>query len=94
MAKNFGIKEAQAAGEFAKTREQKLTVLAVVRMLGMPILLTGEISKKITKLKRKTVKKYTKSNALSKKLASLETDIDIANVEINGLIDTETEWDV
>jgi hypothetical protein len=50
---SFGIKEAERAEEFAKTKEQKETVLAVVRMMNIPITVQKQASKKAKKLEAK-----------------------------------------
>ncbi len=46
----FGIIEAQKAGVFAKTKEQKETVLAVVSMMNIPIVLQKQVDKRTKKL--------------------------------------------
>ena len=46
----FGIIEAQKAEVFAKTKEQKETVLAVVSMMNIPIVLNNQVSKRAKKL--------------------------------------------
>jgi hypothetical protein len=46
----FGLKEAKRAEAFAKTREQKETVLAVVSMLNVPNVLKRQVNKKASKL--------------------------------------------
>lgn len=46
----FGLKEAKRAEAFAKTREQKETVLAVVSMLNVPNVLKSQVNSKTQKL--------------------------------------------
>jgi hypothetical protein len=70
----FGIKEAQAAAVFAKTREQKETVLAVVSMLNIPIVVDKQVNKQAKKLNtqididRKLVAKLKDSVKIAEKL--------------------------
>ncbi len=94
MKKVFGIKEAKAAGEFAITREQKLTVLAVVKMLGLTVKLWKDVDKGVSKLQRKVVKKGNKADRLVNKTRALELDARIINEEVGDLITTREEWDV
>ena len=46
----FGIEEARKAEVFAKTKEQKETVLAVVSMMSIPIVLKKQVEKRTKKL--------------------------------------------
>lgn len=92
MPKTFGIKEAIAAGEFATTKEQRRTVIAVVKMLGLPINLVAQVTKRTLKLKKVTANADKKIVALEKKVEVLEIDRNIDNDEIQGLQQTVAEW--
>ena len=46
----FGIKEAKKAAVFAKTKEQKDTVLAVVSMMNIPIVVSKQANNQAKKL--------------------------------------------
>ncbi len=91
MITRFGIKEAIAAGVFAKTREQKLTVLATMAMLGIKNGISKQIEKKRTKVVNKLVASRTKAKALNVKLEKLgakdvkqtDTLFDLDDVSIN-----------
>jgi hypothetical protein len=94
MKKVFGIKEAKAASEFATTGDQKRTVLAVVRMLGMRVNLVREVDKGITKLTNKGLRKQVKVEKLVKKTRVLELDTRIMGEEIGDLVNTREDWSV
>ncbi len=94
MAKVFGIKEAKAAGEFAKTKEQRLTVLAVVKMLGLPVILQGEVKSKVAKLED-TFKKVTgKAGKLKRKMKTLEGKAKTTVLQKYDIIETGKDWEV
>jgi hypothetical protein len=94
MAKEFGVKEALAAGEFATTTEQKRTVLAVVKMLGLPITFKDQVAKQVGRLTRSTKKLSNKINNLEKQAKALEVTYDTEADEILGLEQTKDEWSV
>lgn len=94
MKKVFGVKEATAASEFATTPDQKRTVLAVVRMLGMTVKLVKDVDKGITKLTNKAVKKQDKVYKLVTKTRALELDTRIMGEEIGDLVNIREDWDV
>ncbi len=56
MIKKFGVKEAKEASKFARTSEQKLTVLATMAMLGI----RNEIKVQLKKVQKKSGGKVTK----------------------------------
>ena len=58
--------------EFAKTKEQKDTVLAVMRVMRIPIKLKDEITNRTTKLFKTIDQKRKKINVLEKKAQTLE----------------------
>ncbi len=81
MPKVFGIEEAKRAEEFASTKEQRDTVLAVSRMFNIPIVIKAQVKARVTKLKltlkkksEKVIKLSTKVNAirLSQRLNEIE----------------------
>lgn len=92
--RKFGIEEALKASEFAKTKEQKLTVLAVVKMMGLPVVLGKEVKKKTVKLATNIAKAVIKINGLQKKISTLDTTIISNDTEREGLLITEKEWTV
>ncbi len=57
--RTFGIKQAKEASKFAVTKEQKMTVLATLAMLG----LRNVVSKGVAKVKRRAEKEVTRLNA-------------------------------
>ena len=70
--KVFGVEEARLSEEFAKTKEQKDTVLAVMRVMRIPIKLKDEITNRTTKLFKTIDQKRKKINVLEKKAQTLE----------------------
>lgn len=94
MIKYFGVTEAIKAGEFAKTREQKLTVLAVVKMMSIPVRLKDEVVTRTTRLVNDITRKVTKIDNLSSKIHSLRTIVIADNVEKDNLRDVQNDWDI
>ncbi len=94
MGKTFGVKEATAASVFARTKEQKLTVLAVVKMLGMPIKLTKEVTKKTRKLGNSLQKSEKKRLRHENKAEVLTCEVIATEDEIENLQTTVAEWTV
>ncbi len=99
MIKVFGVKEAEAAGEFAETKDQKKTVLAVVKMLGLPIKLVAQATNQTHKLSKLITKKRTKiTNAvckvvdLEKKIDRLEDTVDTTEDKIEAVHKTVADW--
>jgi uncharacterized membrane protein YkoI len=72
---SFGIKEAQRAEEFAKTNEQKETVLAVVRMMNIPITVQRQVGKKFKKLEAKICNSIVAVTKLKSKAAKAEAKL-------------------
>lgn len=94
MTKTFGVKEATAAGEFAKTKEQKLTVLAVVKMLGMTVNLTTQVRKQTGKLTATTKAIATKIGKLNSKTIALQTTLGKKTTEKLDLYAIDEDWSV
>ncbi len=101
MGKVFGVKEAQAAEEFAVTSEQKRTVLAVVKMLGMPINLAIEVGKKVAKLDTILGRRASKVAKVHGRIDGLEEKIAILGYEAGRdedareeLLSTQIAWEV
>lgn len=77
MIKAFGIEQAKLASKFAKTVEQKKTVLATMAMLGIKNTLAKKIAKGRTKALNKimvTTKKIKTIRAKLDKVAVKETE--------------------
>ncbi len=69
--KVFGLAEAKRAGEFAKTDDQRKTVLAVVRMFGIPIAVEGQAMRKITNMDEAIKKSGVKISRLKEKMSKV-----------------------
>lgn len=89
MGRKFGIKEAEAAGKFAKSQEQKETVVAMLGLLGIPIILkkqVAKITKKITTKIAKTADNvcniHEKADRLHAKVDRLHAKVDVLEVQI------------
>ncbi len=94
MTKTFGVKEARAADIFAKTKEQRLTVLAVVKMLGITINLKTQVKKQAEKLSTAIITIGKKANKLETKVDFLREKIsDTANTKTNLFL-TAKNWDI
>lgn len=92
MFTSFGVKEAERAGEFAKTKEQKETVLAVVRMMDIPILIIDQVKKQVNRLTKSIDKKHNKTIVLRDKIRDIEH---VRTREVNerhDLNETEGVW--
>lgn len=94
FGKKFGMAMAKRAGEFAKTEEQKRTVLAVVRMLDIPILvkeqcdtLCEKLTSKIGFHNEELIALHDKADVVKHDLQSVETE----HVVTEAL---GTEWDL
>ncbi len=94
MAKVFGLKEARAASEFAKTKEQRLTVLAVVKMLGLPILVHGEAKARVSKLDVSFKNTTTKAGKLKKKIKKLEANAAFDVLQKYDALEVSKDWSV
>lgn len=94
MTKTFGVKEARAAGEFAKTKEQKLTVLAVVKMLGMTVNLTTQVRKQTGKLTATTKAIAAKIGKLQSKTNTLQFTLGRKTTEKLDLYAIDEDWSV
>ena len=88
----FGLKEAQRAGEFAKTKEQRLTVLAVVKMLGMPITVQDEAKQKVTALESVIKRKSLKILKFENKVIEVKSKRLHAELNKIDAIGTSKEW--
>lgn len=89
---SFGIKEAKRAEEFAKTREQKDTVLAVVRMMNIPITLQKQASKKAKKLEGKIVSGNQKFNSLKNKMTKAMDEVTKKVEEKKAVAEVSVSW--
>ncbi len=69
----FGLEEAKRASEFAKTDEQRNTVLAVTRMFNIPIVVKQQAQKAINKFEVAFKKKRVKIRNLDVKVSKLES---------------------
>ncbi len=88
----FGIKEAQKAEVFAKTREQKETVLAVVSMMSIPIVLKKQVVKRAKKLNAVVVFENQIASRLRKKLVKAESLINKHEREEKEITTTVANW--
>lgn len=89
---SFGIREAEAAGVFAKTPDQKQTVLAVVNMFGIPNVVATQINKRVIKTASIINKKINKCCALEKKLAKNRSEMLTGEGELVSLGSVSTDW--
>jgi hypothetical protein len=93
MGRKFGIKEANAASIFAKSKEQKETVVAMLGMLGIPILIKEQIGKAIGKLTKRILKNADKVSTLHDKADVLESHMDDDEAEAEAYKLTAQDWD-
>ncbi len=92
MITKFGIKEAVAAGKFAKTKEQKLTVLATMAMLGIKNGIGKAIDKQRNKATTKLMASLTKAQKLRKKLTQQVTKDTVQTDNLSDLNDVQNNW--
>jgi hypothetical protein len=90
--KKFGLKEASRAAEFAVTTDQKKTVLAVVKMLDVPITLAKEATKNAKKLFKVTERLESKIDRLEAKTEGLQHTVDEAYNESHDTNAVATNW--
>jgi mannose/fructose-specific phosphotransferase system component IIA len=90
----FGIREAQAAGLFARSREQKETVLAVVSMLNIPIVVNKQVNKKARKLKAKIDTEINNVTKLNKKIDKSQKQVDKHSKDKDVMAATLVDWAV
>ncbi len=92
--RNFGLKEAKRASEFAKTDEQRRTVLAVTRMFNIPIVIKQQAVKVVSRMELAFKKKHVKIRKLDIKSKAIEgaarTDI-LKKVEA---LEVRKDWDI
>ncbi len=69
--RKFGIVEAKRADIFAKTGTQRETVLAVVRMLDIPIVIKEQVKAQVSKLEIAFKKKQAKVFKYKTKAATI-----------------------
>jgi divalent metal cation (Fe/Co/Zn/Cd) transporter len=100
MGRKFGIKEAEAAGKFAKNQEQRETVVAMLGLLGIPIVLKEQVAKITKKLTKKIAKTadnvcnlHEKSDRLLSKVDVLETKIMLDETEREKTEETSQDWE-
>ena len=72
--RKFGIKEAKRADIFAKSANQRETVLAVVRMLNIPIVIKEQVKVQVAKLELAFKKKQKKVQRLNAKSDAIDKD--------------------
>jgi hypothetical protein len=81
MLTKFGVLEAQLAGFFAKNKEQKETVFAMLTLMGIPITIKEQAKKIKTRLLKgikikndKIISLNTKTFKVSESLGKLEEE--------------------
>lgn len=89
---SFGIKEAERAEEFAKTKEQKETVLAVVRMMNIPITVQKQANKKAKKLEAKIGSNNQAVAKLKCKAEKAEAKVTKQVKEKFAIAETSVNW--
>lgn len=89
---SFGIKEAKRAEEFAKTKEQKETVMAVVSMMNIPITVQKQASKKAKKLEAKIGTSNQTITKLQKKKEKAEAKVIKQVKEKLAIAETSVNW--
>ncbi len=92
IKKVFGLKEARLAGEFAKTKEQRLTVLAVVKMLGMRIFVQDDAKLKVMLLDSAIKRKSLKIGKIGKKLNDVKAKRLSDELDKREALDISKEW--
>ncbi len=83
--RKFGIEEAKKAGLFAKSKEQRSTVLAVANMFSIPIVIKAQVAAKVSKLELAFKKKQVVIKNLKKKYNKVD---DAATADILTKADT------
>ncbi len=91
---SFRIKEARRAEEFAKTQEQKETVLAVVRMMNIPITVNKQASKQAKKLESKIAFTNGLITRLQSKVEKAQAILDNEVQEKIGVSETSVNWSI
>ncbi len=92
--RKFGLEEAKRAGEFAKNKEQRSTVLAVTRLFNIPIVLKKEAAKVIAKAELAFKNKRAKLVKIDKKVIKIEL---AARAELGKKTDAllvHEDWDI
>lgn len=69
--RTFGLTEAKRANEFAKTDDQRKTVLAVARMFDIPIVIEREAVKRVANMDSAIKNNDTKIDRLQEKVSNL-----------------------
>ena len=92
MLTKFGLKEAERAGEFAKTDDQRRTVLAVVNMFGIPIKIKESGKRKKEKLNSFVRRKDVLVGTLKTKILSVQTRQGIAERECYKVEGITRDW--
>jgi len=82
MGRKFGIKEAEAAGKFARTQEQKETVVAMLGLLGIPIILKKQVTKITKKITTRIAKTADNVCNLHEKADRLHAKVDVLETKI------------
>jgi hypothetical protein len=94
MIKKFGIKEAIASRKFAKTPEQKRTVLATMAMLGIKNCIAKQIKKGKVKANAKLATADLKAVKLHKKLRKQGRVTFDQQTEIKYLNTVNSDWEL
>lgn len=94
MLRKFGVEEAASAGVFAKSKEQKETVLAMLVLMDIPVVIKQQVEKLRKKLGKKIFKKLDKIDALQEKKYTTQADLKELEVERDGIELTEQDWDL
>jgi hypothetical protein len=94
MLTKFGITEAKKAGQFAKTKEQKETVFAMLGLMGVPVVLGKQIDKLRAKLFNKIEKKVAKVESLEIKTHNAQVDVRMLESERDNAYNLSGDWDI
>lgn len=94
MLKEFGIKEAASAGIFAKNKEQKETVFAMLGLMGVPVVIKEQVDKLRKKFSKKICKKHDKLDTLNEKRTDVQASLKILEIERDGIEITADEWEL
>jgi len=94
MLTKFGIKEAIAAGKFAKTKEQKETVFGVLAMMNVPVVLGKQLGKVINKNIAKGTKLEDKIALLDEKVQVAGKKITETEIKIEEAMNTQSDWNL
>jgi hypothetical protein len=92
MINTFGMEEAKRAGTFAKNKEQKETVYAMLALMGIPVIIKEQAAKLRTKILKKIGKKTDRLDALTVKRQCVGYDLRNLQAEAGGLDATEQDW--